>query len=71
LCYEAVIVCFLKVFIDDSAGPNACHFGAVDGLDFAEDTGFRDDAAIFREEYWDGIIFEFCCSIGVSTCLES
>ena len=71
MCDEAVIVCFLEIFIDDTAGPNACHFRAVDGLNFAEDTGFWYDTSIFREEYWDWIIFEFCCSICVSACLKS
>lgn len=55
---QSEVVGFLAVFVHQSSGKSLRHVGTVDGLDFAEDTGFDVVAASFGEEDRHGDVSE-------------
>jgi hypothetical protein len=45
----------LGPFVDEGAGENGRHLGAVDGGHVVEGAGADGDAACFGEKCWDGV----------------
>lgn len=56
---EAVVVGFLEVHVNDTAGPDVGHGGAVQGVNFGELAGLHGVAAVFGEEDRHRVVFEF------------
>ena len=68
--HQAVVVVFLRIFVDNTAREDGVHLGSVDSANLGEDTGIRIVAAIFRVKDGHRAVLEAVDQVAVGRLLE-